>query len=433
MPANGLLMLAPVRPGEERALADTLNIFGNDIQGKRTPPDTARIEIPASPSIHFARFALLDDPERGPGRTRLLFATDYDGSLQEHLLEIMARTHRPDLIWGRLEGYTSPDQFPDFVQSHLIEPGAYYMAFRQTSLLTIRQALALSAAFDKILAQPDPTQALPALPEMLRIGNALQSAWRWLRYLPNLICTAFAAAIEVLRLIHQVGFWRVLSAARRINATLNRVWWIRLFNLVLGNRPEPRPHSYSEADPRLRVQAVPPGYPPEDAVLQNQLTLLTDVAPEYLEELQAVLALIHLYGRRLSPPGSLVGITTIHTVRWAIIDNGRRLLMVSNYDNTWENYIDEFAEMILSGLNALWRSAPAYPKAGAQDVAALKQFLRRHQVPANAFYSAIPETSVLNIQQTLEFIKWFGPLIHRLLRASQTAEENQAPTLVPGP
>ena len=100
--------------------------------------------------------------------------------------------------------------------------------------------------------------------------------------------------------------------------------------------------------------------------------------------------------------------------------------MVSNYDNTWENYIDEFAEMILSGLDALWHSAPDYPEAGAQDVAALKQFLRRHQVPANAFYSAVPETSVLNLQHTLEFVAWFGPLIRRL-GMNKTATETPVP------
>lgn len=432
MPGNGLLMIAPVRPGEENALADTLNTFGNDIRGQHARADGARIEFPASDSIHFARFALLDDPERGPGRARLLFATDYDGTLRDHLREIMARSRRPEWIWGRLEGYTTADRFPEFVQAHRIEPDTYYIAFRATSLPALRQAIALRGKFDNILAQPDPARAFPALPELLRIGKALQTAWNGLRYLPVLVWSFLVATVEVVGLMYQHGICRVLSAARRIDATLNRVWWIRFFNFLFRNRPAPPPHPYSQADPRLHFEAIPPGYPPEDAVLQNQLTLLTDVDSQYLPELRAVLALIDLYGRRISPPGSLVGISTIHTVRWTIIDNGRRLLMVSNYDSTWENYIDEFAEMILSGLDALWRSAPDYPQAGAQDVAALKQFLRRHQVPANAFYSAVPETSVLNLQQTLEFIRWFKPLVRRALQVSAKEVAGQAPTLASG-
>ena len=73
-----------------------------------------------------------------------------------------------------------------------------------------------------------------------------------------------------------------------------------------------------------------------------------------------------------------------------MIDGGKRLLMASNYDGTWENYIDEFAELILSGLNAIWESSYGFPELGAQDLAAFKAFLRCHQVPANVFYSAYP-------------------------------------------
>jgi hypothetical protein len=97
-----------------------------------------------------------------------------------------------------------------------------------------------------------------------------------------------------------------------------------------------------------------------------------------------------------------VGISTIHTVRWALLDDQQRLLMASNYDGTWENYIDEFAELILSGLDAIWESSYSYPEAGAQDVEALKHFLRSHQAPANVFYSAYPETTLLNLVDALE-------------------------------
>jgi hypothetical protein len=92
-----------------------------------------------------------------------------------------------------------------------------------------------------------------------------------------------------------------------------------------------------------------------------------------------------------------VGISTIHTVRWAILDDGKRLLLASNYDGPWQNYIDEFAELILSGLDAIWESSHGYPESGAQDVEALKNFLRCHQAPANAFYSAYPDATLLNI------------------------------------
>jgi len=78
-------------------------------------------------------------------------------------------------------------------------------------------------------------------------------------------------------------------------------------------------------------------------------------------------------------------------------DNGRRLMMVSDYDGSWESYIDEFAEMILSGLDAIWETARGYPPDGAADLPAFKRFLRTHQVPAEVFFSAYPRETILNI------------------------------------
>jgi hypothetical protein len=72
-------------------------------------------------------------------------------------------------------------------------------------------------------------------------------------------------------------------------------------------------------------------------------------------------------------------------------------MMVSDYDGSWESYIDEFAEMILSGLDAIWETSYGYPADGARDLPAFKRFLRSHQVPAELFYSAYPDETVLNI------------------------------------
>ena len=72
-------------------------------------------------------------------------------------------------------------------------------------------------------------------------------------------------------------------------------------------------------------------------------------------------------------------------------------MMLSDYDGSWEGYIDEFAEMILSGLDAIWETSFGYPPDGARDLPAFKQFLRNHQVPSEVFYSAYPDETVLNI------------------------------------
>jgi hypothetical protein len=112
---------------------------------------------------------------------------------------------------------------------------------------------------------------------------------------------------------------------------------------------------------------------------------------------KAVLAAIDSYARRIAPPGSLIGISTIHFVRWLLIDGDRRLVLLSDYDGSWESYIDEFAVMILSGLDAIWGTSFGYPPDGARDLPAFKRFLRTHQVPSEVFFSAYPDATILNI------------------------------------
>jgi hypothetical protein len=224
--------------------------------------------------------------------------------------------------------------------------------------------------------------------------------------LPRLL----VAGMEAPGILVRRGPVESLQAARRVNGTLNRVWWVRWFNRLTRNAYPVSAIRYSSAlvdttggcSPATPEDEVTPsgaweGTPPEDLVSQNQLTLVSVVRPEQLPRLEAVLEIINLYARRLATPGSLVGISTIHTVRWALIDGGKRLMMASNYDGTWENYIDEFAEMILSGLDAIWESSYGFPALGAQDLVAFKQFLRCHQLPANVFYSAYPTGTVMSL------------------------------------
>ena len=217
--------------------------------------------------------------------------------------------------------------------------------------------------------------------------------------------------LDVLRAVVRFGIRNVYVAGRRITASLDRYPLIRFVNWITRNRMSPRQSPFSSValDHCAALMPLAPGdeipsalilMPAgfrEDVVAQNQLTLVTVVDRGRADEVRAVMAGIDAYARRLSPPGSLTGISTIHFVRWLLIDNGRRLLFLSDYDNSWENYIDEFAEMILSGLDAIWGTALGYPPDGARDLPAFKRFLRSHQVPSVTFFSAYPDETVLNI------------------------------------
>ena len=412
-------MLAAIRAGEEEALRAVLRPIGDDIKGKRLEPGAVRIEFRHSRHIHFARFVILDDPDRGRERKRLLYSANYDGALDDHLAELIAITPDMDAIWGRVEGYTGSAAFVAFIRAHTQEPEAFYIAFRDETVERIHDAIAF-----RRLAQPlvDDASSLAALLPRLSSGAP---AWAkgqvrpWIVAATRRLFRALPIVADLFRAVARSGVGNVLRGAQRITASLDRDPLLRWLNRLTGNRMPPQRSPYSsvwldhcavpvplvpgDELPSGPDQQIPPTFR-EDVIAQNQLTLVTVVMPGQVDRVRAVMAAIDSYSKRLSPPGSLMGISTIHFVKWLVIDNGRRLMMVSDYDGSWESYIDEFAEMILSGLDAIWETSYGYPPDGARDLPAFKRFLRSHQVPAEIFFSAYPEQTVLNIGNDRAFV-----------------------------
>jgi len=398
MPPRTLTVLAAIKPGEEKALRAVLRPIGDDVNGSRLPAvGRPHIAFPRSERIHFARLAILSDPDRGPGRHRLLYASVFDGSLDAHLAEIVALTTDLDTIWGRCEGYAGAGELAAFMKSRAYEPAALYIAFRDETVASIHGVISARRARDQArdAGVPDPPTSPPGAMDAIGAVTA-----RVIRAAPILRDVVVAVA--------ENGLANVYRGTLKVLASLDRYTAFRLLNRVTRNRLPPRQSPFSSASldtcaaptPLVPGDEIPSDRDPEfreDVVTQNQLTLVTVIQPGATARVRAVMSAIGSYSTRLSPKGSLTGVSTIHFVRWVIVDGGKRLVMVSDYDGSWENYIDEFAEMILSGLDAIWETAFGYPPDGARDLPAFKQFLRSHQVPAEVFYSAYPEQTVLNI------------------------------------
>ena len=393
MPPRCLTVLAAIKPGELDALRAVLRPIGDDINGTHMPPGgRPHIAFTNSRAIHFARFAILTDPDRGPGRVRLLYASVYDGSLEAHAAELKAVTSDLDAIWGRLEGYPGRDGFAGFLQAHAHEPAAYYIAFRGETASSIQLAIAAREANDAAREAGAPRRPGPGW--LSRLGARVEQFIR-----------AAPIVVDVVVAIARYGFADVYRGTLRILACLDRYPLFRFVNRLTHNSMPPRRSPFSSVvidtcaapAPLVPGDDIPtdlhPGFR-EDVVSQNQLTLVTVIGDGSVNRVRAVMAAIDSFAKRLAPPGSLIGISTIHFVRWLIIDNGRRLMMVSDYDGSWESYIDEFAEMILSGLDAIWETALSYPPDGARDLPAFKWFLRSHQAPAEVFFSAYPRETV---------------------------------------
>jgi hypothetical protein len=127
---------------------------------------------------------------------------------------------------------------------------------------------------------------------------------------------------------HGVG--DVSRGTLRILASLDRYPVFRFVNRLTRNLLPPRRSSFSSVTidtcappaPLTQGDEVPsdlrPGFR-EDVISQNQLTLVTVIADGRANRVRAVMSAIDSSAKRLAPPGSLIGISTILFVRWLVI------------------------------------------------------------------------------------------------------------------
>jgi len=167
----------------------------------------------------------------------------------------------------------------------------------------------------------------------------------------------------------------------------------KIVNWLNGIEPgERNPNTNVVTDARLlEIEDKP-------AVVQNQMTIVSKVKPGFKAWLLIRLfMIIGAISDKPTPRGQLSGLSTIHFARWVLVNGGRHLLFESNYDGSWENYIDDFGDHASTGMNAVWGCCTGFPAGGSLDIESFKQVIRAHQYPTHVFYSAYPDLTVENI------------------------------------
>jgi hypothetical protein len=182
-----------------------------------------------------------------------------------------------------------------------------------------------------------------------------------------------------------------------------------LILLVILRRKEETDTSISDTpveDAQPGATAVEELVSRENRLPQNHLASITTVKPGPFRFvlLKVVLAAIEFLGRIEFYKGSLGGIPSIHFARWAVINDGKYLLFLSNFDGSWEHYLGEFIDQAAGGLTAVWSNAVNFPrtrflvKGGATDEQRFKSYGRMAQLYTQLWYSAYPFLSVVNVQ-----------------------------------
>ena len=72
------------------------------------------------------------------------------------------------------------------------------------------------------------------------------------------------------------------------------------------------------------------------------------------------------------------------------------LLFFSNFNGTWNQYIDAFSAVLSQGLNLIWRWSEKFP--GSVPVTPFKSYITSVQFDTDYYFSAYPEATINDVQ-----------------------------------
>src|ERR1700685_2636059 len=111
----------------------------------------------------------------------------------------------------------------------------------------------------------------------------------------------------------------------------------------------------------------------------------------------------------------LKDLSFIHFARWVIVDRHQfpllsprqpvedlhydYLIFFSNFNGTWNQYIDAFSAVLSTGLNAIWRWSEKFP--GSVPVTPLKGYINQVQCDTDYYYNAYPRAATNDVKAAL--------------------------------
>lgn len=139
---------------------------------------------------------------------------------------------------------------------------------------------------------------------------------------------------------------------------------------------------------------------------QNHIVAVTALKPGLLRRLSFAFA---LWGIRQSlrwfRTGFVVTMGTIHYARWFRVPGTATMVFQSNYDGSWESYLEDFITRAHQGQTAAWSNGIGFPPSewlvgkGAEDGDRFKRWVRRQQVATDHWYARFPQLTTREIRR----------------------------------
>lgn len=341
---------------------------------------------------HFARWVVVED--------QLLFAAAVDGTSQDYLTGLSH--HCSDILH---EIYHHCEYFPEtesaaaesicnYLLAHQTTTHMFYHGMRNRTVKDIRLESQIHRSIEVFLdgnqdsnefkaKSPDAIlETLKAHLKGIGVNVAQQSSFYGGHINPEL---------------KRHRRWRYALLALMLLVVVLLIPFILLKEWWEKKNPAAQSPFIADSNPRdldfEEIQAI-----------QSPMTSIVAIKPGLFRQatLRLTLWAIQVLADYVFNKGHLGSIDSIHFARWAIINNGRHLLFLSNYDGSWESYLGDFIDRAAVGLTAVWNNAVGFPPArllifgGAAKAEAFKQYAKRSQVVTHFWYSAYPNLSMAN-------------------------------------
>jgi hypothetical protein len=453
-----------------RLLPATADAVRTELMALQTALQEGRLPfLKELPGLFFARWSLLPREllVRGDGGSSamgdcLAFGADFTsteetqdpcGRFLAHLIEALGRDAEGrrlfEAVYRHCAGYPAaglerPEEVLAFLrdEAHLIPFSARHVEFpyRHETPESIGEALTLRATVDTLL---NDTRG-PLRRELQSRAGSGRRPWG--------LGARGALVTRAFELLRQHGAVRALLAdeetQRRLQRARRRSLWksgvypplrtvVRL-GVAVCQGVQRVQQGYWRAVHRLSNLSEPPprGAEPPPVVerhVQNPLVLVSEVTGGALGRAAIGLVLRSLNVRLERYLVGINDIKSIHCARWLLYRTGaggrRRhyLVFFSNYDGSWESYIDAFVEHqdVRDVLALIWSQTEGFPtpRKGRPFVRPFKAWIHSTTAPVLVWYSAfahklgLPEVATVDVQGALRLRTLLSRAsLHRPLR-----------------
>jgi hypothetical protein len=441
---------------------DSLDLMRERVQALANTEDpkisgvASFVRLEKIPQLHFISMQIFEDVHFDP---LLVFENNFDGDsntywqsvlaqLSDDLRGIFACTKQAkQQKWASLFHSGNRDSLVPFLEAHSCSPSAQHFGAVANSrkriqrdgkvFQDIQMELATTASKYRQLNSQGVHAALrqwalqkydwlhdPEIPTTDQAINTYKwSTWRPLA--PRFeFMILFIASIFAFYVLHECGIlpWHgipglglIFYFVARFILTLIVGLIIMLFLLTLtlilvGIAPfkilrHLEQSDFTQDHPELSPEQLKLFASQEDQIVQNHVASMVLVKPGMLRGflIRTSLRLLNFAVPIVAWNGYLGSMRTIHFAHWTLVGNSGRLLFLSNFDGSWQSYLDDFVDKAARGLTLAWGNCVGFPRTqdlilqGAAHGTEFKAWARLSQTQSILWYSAYSDLTVNQI------------------------------------